>query len=252
MTSSATVRSFRDLLLISPTRELVMACDSVGGIGPRSGDTYEVDGRDSAHFAARVPLLETLCAGARPIALVDTLCQDKVSAAPLIEEFREIASDAGIPPEAVTGSTEDNVQTTMTGIGVVVLGELDNGLLSGGARPGDLVICVGLPRSAPHVRLYRGHPDIVPIADVLALVRSGRVSDALPVGSRGLAWEVPELARTSGLTARWTDQEAVPVDASGGPSTCVLISCAPEDEPCLRSIIGNDVPWNHVATLEEA
>ncbi|MDU2984229.1 MAG: hypothetical protein E7B40_06520 [Actinomyces sp.] len=175
-----------------------------------------------------------------------------MSAAPLIEEFREIASDAGIPPEAVTGSTEDNVQTTMTGIGVVVLGELDNGLLSGGARPGDLVICVGLPRSAPHVRLYRGHPDIVPIADVLALVRSGRVSDALPVGSRGLAWEVPELARTSGLTARWTDQEAVPVDASGGPSTCVLISCAPEDEPCLRSIIGNDVPWNHVATLEEA
>lgn len=252
MNTSTIVRAFRDLLILSPSHNLVVACDSVGGIGPRSSDTYHVDSRDSAHFAARVPLLEVLCSGAQPIALIDTLCQDKISAAPLIEEFRMIAADAGIAPEAVTGSTEDNVETTMTGIGVVVIGQLDNGLISGGARAGDTIICVGLPRSAPHVRLYRTHPDIVPISAVRTLLASRSLTDALPVGSRGLAWEVSELARTSGLTPRWLDGQPIPPDASGGPSTCVLISCAPEAESELRKSISDNIPWNRVAVLEQA
>jgi len=67
-------RRFRDLLVFEATGSLVIACDSIGGIGPKPADTIAADARTTAHFGVRVPLLEVLCAGARPIALVDTLC----------------------------------------------------------------------------------------------------------------------------------------------------------------------------------
>lgn len=249
MTTDAHVQSFRDLLLLQTDKELVVACDSVGGIGPRHGDTVTNNGRDSAHFAARVPLLEVVCSGARPIALINTLCQDRISAQPLIDEFKTIAHEAGIPPEGVTGSTEDNVPTTMTGIGVVVIGQLDEGLLSGGAHEGDLIICVGWPRSAPKDHLFRGHPDIAPLSAILTLVSSRSITDGLPVGSKGLAWEVPQLANSAGLVHEWIPEQPIPVDASGGPSSCVLISCAPKNEDYLHSLIDPIVPWTRVARL---
>lgn len=251
MSVTARVRRLRDLVIVSPESDLVVACDSVGGIGPRPQDSVDVPGHVSAHFAARVPLLEVLCCGAQPIALIDTLCQDRDSAVPLIEEFRSLAADAGIPEAGVTGSTEDNVATVMTGIGVTIIGEITGELLSGHGQPGDVIVVVGWPRSAPADRLYPGHPDVVPVADVLALVRSGLVHDALPVGSRGIAWEVGQLAQSAGLDHEWIPQHPVPLDSSGGPSTCVLIACRPEDEPTLHELVGSATPWHRVATLKE-
>lgn len=250
MTTESRVRSMRDLLVFESNRKLVLACDSVGGIGARPGDTCAADEKDTAYFAARVPLLEVLCAGAQPLILVDTLCQDKDSAATVIEEFRAIAAEAGIPAEGVTGSTEDNVETSVTGIGVVVVGEIREKLLSGGANPGDLVVCVGWPRSAPADRLYRKHPDVVPIPAVRTLLRSGLLTDALPVGSKGLEWEVEQLSHSAGLSAVWIEDQPIPVKTSGGPSSCVLLSFAPENEEELQTMIDSSIPWTRVATLE--
>ena len=78
------ITRLRDLLLADiPASRLVIACDTIGGIGPRPDDSYPADPVWCAHLGARVPLLEVLCAGARPLVLVDTLCQDSASAQPL-------------------------------------------------------------------------------------------------------------------------------------------------------------------------
>ncbi|MEW6974516.1 AIR synthase related protein [Trueperella pyogenes] len=250
MTAESRVRSMRDLLVFESDRKLVLACDSVGGIGARPGDTIAAGEKDTAYFAARVPLLEVLCAGAQPLMLVDTLCQDIDSAATVIEEFRAIAAEAGINAEGVTGSTEDNVETSVTGIGVVVIGEIMEELLSGGANSGDLIVCVGWPRSAPADRLYKEHPDVVPISAIRTLLRSGLLTDALPVGSKGLEWEVEQLSQSAGLSAIWIDNQPIPVRKSGGPSSCVLLSFAPENEKELHLMIDSSIPWTRVATLE--
>jgi len=241
------VRRVRDLLVLDA--DLVVATDSIGGIGPKPADTVLADPATVAHFALRVPLLEVLCAGARPIAVVDDLCVElDPTGQPMIAEIRRLAAEAGVHPDAVTGSTEDNVATVATGIGVTVLGRLGgNGLLSGGSRAGDVVLCAGLPLSAPRDEIRIGHPGQVPVAAVAAALASGLVHDALPVGSKGLAWEVPQLAVPAGLTVEWTPSAITPTD-SGGPASCVLFSCAAESVGALAALLA-PAPVHAVAVL---
>ena len=242
------VRPVRDLLIVDGSPPLVIACDSVGGIGPRPADLVRVPADVVAHFAARVPLLEVLCSGARPVALINTLCHDMAEATVFIDTFRAVASEVGIRPEAVTGSTEENVPSPATGVGVTVIGTLKGDLLTGGGRPGDVVICVGWPRSAPHDEVFIGHPDIVPLSTVQALVTTGAVHDALPVGSRGIGYEAGQLAGSAGCALAWL-AHPLPLDASGGPASCVLLACDPASVPDLRNAVPGHVPWHPVAEL---
>ena len=242
------VRPVRDLLIVDGSPPLVIACDSVGGIGPRPADLVRVPADVVAHFAARVPLLEVLCSGARPVALINTLCHDMAEATVFIDTFRAVASEVGIRPEAVTGSTEENVPSPATGVGVTVIGTLKGDLLTGGGRPGDVVICVGWPRSAPHDEVFIGHPDIVPLSTVQALVATGAVHDALPVGSRGIGYEAGQLAGSAGCGLAWL-AHPLPLDASGGPASCVLLACDPASVADLRNAVPGHVPWHPVAEL---
>ena len=242
------VRPVRDLLIVDGSPPLVIACDSVGGIGPRPADLVRVPADVVAHFAARVPLLEVLCSGARPVALINTLCHDMAEATVFIDTFRAVASEVGIRGDAVTGSTEENVPSPATGVGVTVIGTLTGDLLTGGGRPGDVVICVGWPRSAPHDEVFIGHPDIVPLSTVQALVATGAVHDALPVGSRGIGYEAGQLAESSGCALTWLPHP-LPLDASGGPASCVLLACDPTSIADLRRTVPEPVPWRPVAEL---
>ncbi len=242
------VRPVRDLLIVDGSPPLVIACDSVGGIGPRPADLVRVPADVVAHFAARVPLLEVLCSGARPVALINTLCHDMAEATVFIDTFRAVASEVGIRPDAVTGSTEENVPSPATGVGVTVIGTLAGDLLTGGGRPGDVVICVGWPRSAPHDEVFIGHPDIVPLSTVQALVTTGAVHDAMPVGSRGIGYEAGQLAESSGCALTWPPHPP-PLDASGGPASCVLFACDSASVADLRNAVPGHVPWHPVAEL---
>lgn len=243
-----TARRVRDLLVLD---DLVVATDSIGGIGPKPADTVPADAATVAHFALRVPLLEVLCAGARPIAVIDDLCVElEPTGRLMIAEIRRLAAAAGVPAEAVTGSTEDNVVTAATGIGVTVLGRLpDGGQVGGGSRAGDVVLCAGLPISAPRDEIYIGHPDQVPVASVAAALATGLVHDALPVGSKGLAWEVPQLAASAGLDHEWLDASGISRSDSGGPASCVLFSCDPESVAAVRRALGSGTPLQPVARL---
>lgn len=242
----------RDLLVLGDS--LVIAADSVGGIGPKPGDTVYADATTVAHFALRVPLLEVLCASATPVAVVNTLCVElEPTGATMIAEIRRLAAEAGIPAEAVTGSTEDNVATIATGIGVTVLGCPDAGPHRiGGSQPGDIVVCAGLPVSAPQHELYVGHPAQVPIPAVRAALATGLVHDALPVGSKGVGWEVSQLAETACLFPNWDEASPVSLTDSGGPASCVLFSCAPDALGRIGDALADAVPQHVVATLIRA
>lgn len=241
------VRRVRDLLVLDGT--LVVASDSVGGIGPKPADSVAADAVTVAHFALRVPLLEVLCAGARPIAVVDALCVEyEPTGRTMIEEIRRLAAEAGVPAEAVTGSTEENVVTRATGVGVTVLGRLPSeDTMGGGSRPGDVVVCAGLPLSAPRDEIVIGHPGQVAVAAVRAVLASGLAHDALPVGSKGVAWEAVQLAESAALTAEWLEPGVSRTD-SGGPASCVLFSCAPGAVETLRALVA-PAPLSAVARL---
>lgn len=141
-------RTLRDLTVLPLGVDLllVVACDSVGGIGSKPADSHYVAAADTAHFAARVPLLELLAAGARPALVVDTLCvESEPTGAAMAAAVRELAVAVGLDdPAAVTGSTEDNVITQATGVGVTVIGSArPTDLRVGRSGPGDDVVCLG-------------------------------------------------------------------------------------------------------------
>ena len=242
------MQRFRDLLVFESASRLVLACDSIGGIGPKPADSVSVDARTVAHFGVRVPLLEVLCSGARPIALVNALCVERdPTGQEMIDEIEILAAQAGIPADAVTGSTEENAPTSATGLGITVIGALSQDLPK--AQPGDVVICAGLPIAAPDFTLYIGHPDQVTVAEVRRILESGLVHDALPAGSHGVGFETDEMARIAGLQARWTGGRIVDPKRSAGPASCVLFACAPEAVDEVVHLLDDGRPVHTVALL---
>ncbi len=246
----------RDLLYVrlADADVIVIAADSNGGLGPKPSDTVAVSGWVLGRFAARVPLLEVIAAGATPTVLVDTLSVEREpTGAAILEGVRTEAAAAGIPLDAVTGSTEDNVPTVATGVGVTVLGKAQiDDLRAGQARPGDVVVLVGRPKSAPADVFGPDDPDVLSIGALRAAMDVPGVHEALPIGSSGVAAEVAALARSAGARAEHVPDWPVAEGQSGGPSTAALVAVSPANGAdavvdALRSASG--LPVWAIATL---
>lgn len=219
----------------------MVACDSVGGIGPKEHDVYPTDATTLASFATRVPLLELMCVGAKPVAIVNCLCVEKDPMGnEMISTIRTMARQAGIDPHKVTGSTEDNVATVASGIGVTILGDLGSRDLPR-AKPGDELWCLGAPVSAPGDDLYQGHPSMIGIDEVYALMRSGLIHDAVPAGSHGIAHEFDEIIARCGLDFTRTDI-SIDLHKSAGPASCILACFSSSDRIRVLSMIDDKRP----------
>lgn len=236
-------RRVRDLsvLPIAPGVLLVVACDSNGGIGPKAHDTVRTSGYELGRLAARVPLLETMACGATPILLIDTInVEREPTGAAIIAGVREEMRDAGMDPaSALNGSTEDNVPTVATGVGIVVLGlAAEARFRPGRARAGDALLCVGIPKSAPRFRVVSDDPAILRPSALRQLASVDSVGDILPVGSRGVAAEARDLAASASLTFVPNAAPAIDMTASGGPGTCCLITVSPDAISRMRALPG--------------
>ncbi|MGE5400823.1 MAG: AIR synthase related protein [Ignavibacteriales bacterium] len=240
------VRAVRDLLVTELTGNLcmVVACDSDGGIGPKKGDTFFCPGYTLGRLAARVPMMELLASGAVPVLVVDVLSVEmEPTGKEIIMGVREEVALSGLRAESVvTGSTEDNVSTTQTGMGVVAIGFVENGdFRPGRSLDGDMVISLGIPKSAPSDTISLTDPDIADIWSIRQLNQLEYVHDILPVGSKGIFHEFNELAESAGLIPELNDDLCVDVRKSGGPSTTVLVSLPGEKITAIKTIFSQPV-----------
>ena len=224
------VTKCRDLTLVRLAGPfyLVIACDSDGGIGPKPNDTFKAPPFVLGRLATRVPLMEVVASGARPLILVDTLSVEmEPTGRAIIQGVQYEARLAGMTDaDMLTGSTEDNVPTTATGMGVTVIGLAEEkGLRPGRARRDDLVVCVGIPKTAPRDTVDPDDPEIADLPAVTALAGRDCVHDILPVGSHGGEYECRQMAAACGMRYIPIPSE-IDMVKSAGPSTCVLISLA--------------------------
>lgn len=222
-------RSIRDLLVTELTTDLwiIVTCDSDGGIGPKEKDTIPCKGYDLGRFAARVPLMEMLACGAAPLIVVDVLAVEmNPTGSEIIKGIRDEAEEAGMDKNfVVTGSTEDNVETVQTGLGVVVIGIVKKeDFRSGKSKLNDTLLCIGVPKSAPKDVVTFTDQEIANLDVMRKVSLLDYVHDILPVGSKGIKYELHELAAAADLRPTIIKDVEIDTYKSAGPATCFLVS----------------------------
>ncbi|MEW6360189.1 MAG: AIR synthase related protein [Planctomycetota bacterium] len=240
------VQQVRDVTImdIGGGMSLVMACDALGAIGSKEHDILRAPFQVVGRFTARVALFELIAAGAAPLVVVNALSVEMEPAGrQIIEGIRAELKDLGLAHVApITGSTEENMPTTQTALGVVAVGVVATDRLKiGKGRAGDEVYCIGLPKVGEEVEI--GDPEMLQAETLLELARFDFVHDMVPVGSRGVAYEARELARSAGLQARLESRCGIDLEKSAGPATCAVAALAPDAAERLGYVATEPVTW---------
>lgn len=244
------VSSFRDLTLLSTGKDgfLVIACDSLGGIGSKPHDRVNAPGEILGRFTVRVPLMEVMAAGAHPLLIVNTLCVEmEPTGKEILAGIRKEAESAGLAGEnVITGSTEENVVTCQSAFGVTVIARASRDELRlGKSREGDVIACVGVPKVGDEVLDADPKADLPLVQKLLTLPW---VHEILPVGSRGVGYEAELLARGAGRNLTLLPEPVIELKKSAGPGTCLLVTLAENDLELLKKTV--QLPVHKVGCLK--
>lgn len=206
-------------------KELLIASDISSGIGEQELDvlraSYEVVGA----FAARVAMLEIMAARGTVKAL-----QYMVGGAydPVVVRVRQgIASEldkAGLSSVPINGSHESNMQVSCTSVGVTAIGEGDPE--EGHSHSAYVLYVMGRPLVGHEV--LEQPESIVSYEMVRSILQHPGTERMLPVGSRGIAYEVHVMTSLQGRGLEDMNIAEDLLHHSGGPSTSVLVAVRSE------------------------
>lgn len=229
VTPEQAVERFRDLLVTrtGESTAMVVAVDSSGAIGPKSHDHLKWTGREAGRTATKVPVMEVVASGAVPVVVVNNLCVEMDPVGwDILEGVRDVCRELDQMP-VITGSDETNMPTVQTGIGVTVIASLRREECRlGSSQPGDSVFAVGLPLGGSEGATPNGDSGTATVTTVRQLLALDAVHEVLPVGSKGIQYELGELARGAELELENVEQDRVNVTRSAGASAVVLVSVA--------------------------
>lgn len=231
---------YGDLQLL-PNREdyLIIACDSSGGIGNKDKDIVRIKPELAGFFAAFVPLVEVLATKGEVLSIVDTLCVEMdPTGKRIISGIKEAMSTIGLDPNVLTGSTEDNVATSSTGIGVTVIGKISKGTMDNKSILDDCnLLLIGLPKVGQE---FLDEEVIGNAGETLTLELMTKfniedmILDMIPVGSKGIEYEANILAKRHNKTINLYENYCIDLKKSAGPSTCLLVMIHKDHEQKFR------------------
>jgi len=148
-------------------------------------------------------------------------------------------SDAQI----ITGSTEENFPTCQTGMGITIIGIINKDSWNQPrAKSGSLAVVVGIPKVGYDVLEDKG--EILSIEHLIELKNNRNIYEILPVGSKGILFELNEMARTNNLAFCLEDNIKLDLSKSAGPATCAIISIDENEYEKLRKIF--PIPVNRI------
>ena len=214
-----------EVVSINQAQYLVASCDSCGGIGMKELDAFKISWFITGKLTTRVALLEVLSTGAVPQMLTVAISNEPY---PTGDELLRGVSDelesVGLKTLPMAISTEKNINTQQTGLGISVIGVAEkNKLRIGTAQPGDDVYCLGFPKVGPELNNPED-PEIVQVKAIQILLGMSSIHDIIPVGSRGIRLEAEQLAATVNSPLRIDPTCTLDLDKSAGPSTCLIFS----------------------------
>lgn len=226
------VKRFRDLTLIDQENDkiLVIACDSSGGIGNKPEDIVKVPEEIVGYYAARVAIMEVLSIGAEILTVIDTLSVEmEPTGRRIIQGIERLLQEAGIDTIALNGSTEENIPTCQTAMGITVIGEVHKkDVRANKSKKGDYVVVLGIPKVGNEV-IIPFDEEICSIKELQNLLRLKEVKEIYPVGSKGILYEVNCLARSNQRELKILENQNIDLKKSAGPATVIIFTVNPKD-----------------------
>ncbi len=221
--NSAYIETARDVSVLRQAGGfLVTACDTLGAIGSKPADVVFSPNEICGAYTLRVCLSELAAVGASPLLVTSLVCNEwEPTGRRILDGIRAELEENGYSHVPVTGSSEENMPTTMTGLGIAVVGFAPE-MQWRQTVPGDHLVVVGLPWVGTEVLEHAG--ELLRPGIVRSLRRTDGVSDVIPCGSRGIRHEVGVLAREAGVDIVLHEVTSVELDKSAGPATCALVT----------------------------
>lgn len=240
---SVRVVSHRDLRIIEINGlVLVIANDSAGGIGPKPMDVVKTEGEVVGYYTAVVALMEVVSFGATPFSVIDNLCVEmKEVGESILRGIQRAVEPLDLSGDAlITGSTEENIPTVQTGIGVTVVGVMPSSDWPiYRTEPGDTIIALGQPKVGDEV--VRDNEQTTMNLNRLCRLRElPFVKEIIPVGSGGIRHELEAMETTNKVSIDLNESIALDLDKTAGPATVVIVSVREENIEALRNQI--DLP----------
>lgn len=220
---------YRDLSILPVSHEkwLVIACDSSAGIGEKAEDAVRIDPAVTAAFCLRVPLMELICYGASPIAVIDLIGNEKEPTGDqMLKGIKAELTRAELSTISLNGSTEENMPTKTSSVGITVIAEITAGKENFVMQEASSLLQLGEPYVGEMV--VKNQHTIFSYPLVKSLRQEVGVLDMLPVGSKGIRYEAQLMTENSDYQAEFLTEEDL--DCSAGPATVILLAVRPEEE----------------------
>lgn len=231
------IERYRDLIIIyEKDTAFIVSCDSLGAIGNKENDVLRVSEEVVGRATIKVALAEALCVGAKPRIISDTLSVEmEPSGRRILSAIEKELEENGLEDVVLTGSTEENFPTSMTGVGITVVSKAKiSDLKIKKTRKNMYVSLLGLPLVGEEVLKSK---DVLSLKDYVKISKSKEIIEAIPVGSKGVGHELKVLEKVSGLKVHMLDPIHIDMNKSGGPSTsCIIVY--ENTEPSIANAIG--------------
>jgi len=237
------IKQLRDLTLISidEKRYLGIACDSSGAIGMKECDVVKASPQVTAYQTAKVVFSELFSMGFKPMVFADGLAVEmNDTGKQLIEGFNEAISKLKTCQVHLTGSTEENMKTVQTSMGITCIGICDKDKLKyKKTNKNDICVVLGIPFVGNDV--LKNPDKIMDVPDFESLYLCDYVKEILPVGSRGIKKELNDLLSYNNLNFEYNENISMDLTTSGGPSCCCLISIDKSDLKNIKDLINKPI-----------
>lgn len=241
------IERYRDVVIIyEGDTAYVVSCDSLGAIGNKELDILKIDEETVGRTTVKVALSEVLSLGAKPIVISDTLSVEmNPTGKKIIEGIKSELKENGLLDVVLTGSTEENFVTSMTGIGITIFARAKTADLKiKKVRNGMSIALLGYPRVGSEVL---NSEDILTLKDYISISDCKEVIEAIPVGSKGIKYELDVLEELYGLKVKAKYPQNLDVLKSGGPSTCCIVVYNNEATMIIRNL--TDKPFTYLGEV---
>ncbi|WP_426351172.1 AIR synthase related protein [Alloiococcus sp. CFN-8] len=218
-----------EVVQINNKESLVIACDSCGGIGKKERDVVKASPYIVGETTTRVALMELLAVNAIPKSITLTIASEPYPTGDeIIKGAKEELEASGYKNLPMAISTEKNIPTCQTALGITLIGLCNNASLRiCTSKAEDEVYCLGRPLVGNEVLNVQASELITP-KDIKALSSMEGIHDIIPVGSKGILGEIELLCKSNDYTFISEAEVSIDMNKSAGPSTCLIFTASKE------------------------